>query len=207
MKFSEKYNDIMEGLSFSKTFQAPNQEEKFKRVLEEAKKSKLSDGTWQIHGSLYLDGRDFTTLEGLNVSKVDESMICTRNKLSSFIGFPKEIGKHLIIDSNAFTSLVGIPKFGGNLICSRNKLKNLVGAPEKINGVLFCYSNNLESLQGCPKFIRGDFDFSYNNVSNLDYFPREVGGRIYCKVNAVQFTEDEIRAICKVDVNCEIFNF
>ena len=71
-------------------------------------------------------------------------------------------------------------KFGkvdGVFHCSYNQLTSLEGAPIKVNGSFSCILNKITSLEGCPKKVNGDF---------------------YCSNNKVEFTEEEIKKVCKV---------
>ena len=59
--------------------------------------------------------------------------------------------------------------------------------------------NRLTTLRGCPKIVKGDFYCYSNALKTLEFAPEEVGGDFYCENNAVLFTEDEVRAACKVE--------
>ena len=61
-----------------------------------------------------------------------------------------------------------------------------------------CYRNQLTSLRGCPREVREYFDCSYNNLTSLEGAPREVGGLFDCSKNNIQFTEEDVRKVCKV---------
>ncbi len=78
-------------------------------------------------------------------------------------------------------SLMGITrKYGivnGNCLLSNNKLTSLKGSPRVVTESFYCYKNNLNSLEGCPY---------------------EVGGDFCCTHNAVEFTEEDVRAVCNV---------
>ncbi len=78
-------------------------------------------------------------------------------------------------------SLMGITrKYGivkGNFIISNNKLTSLKGSPMVVTKGFYCYKNNLSSLEGCPY---------------------EVGGDFLCTHNSIEFTEEDVRAVCNV---------
>ncbi len=80
-------------------------------------------------------------------------------------------GKSLI----GLTRRYGIVK--GNCLLNSNKLTSLHGSPRVVTEGFYCYKNNLSSLEGCPA---------------------EVGGDFCCTHNAVEFTEDDVRAVCNV---------
>jgi hypothetical protein len=67
----------------------------------------------------------------------------------------------------------------GDLDLSRLKLTELPDILKDITvgGNFYCYNNHLTSLDGSPK---------------------TVGGNFYCRNNTVQFTEQDVRAVCDV---------
>ena len=67
-----------------------------------------------------------------------------------------------------------------------------------IEGSFFCMNNKLTSLKGCPKIVKGDFSCSINQLSNLEGCPLEVYGNFFAYGNKKQFTEEDVRKICKV---------
>jgi hypothetical protein len=46
--------------------------------------------------------------------------------------------------------------------------------------------------------VHGDFNVGYNKLTSLEGAPKEVGGDFYCEGNLVDFTEEDVRAICNV---------
>jgi hypothetical protein len=59
----------------------------------------------------------------------------------------------------------------------------------------------LKSKYGLTKPIKycyGNFDCYDNELTSLKGAPRSVGGNFYCNDNKKQFTEEEVRAVCKV---------
>jgi hypothetical protein len=67
-----------------------------------------------------------------------------------------------------------------HFFCDKNKLTTLAGAPETVGGTFYCCNNKLTTLQGAPKTVRGDFS-CYDNPGN--------------------FTEEDVRAVSRVDRN------
>jgi len=65
----------------------------------------------------------------------------------------------------------------GHFDCSHNNLTSLENSPKSVSHSFFCDNNKLTSLVGAPKTISGDF---------------------YCYNNPVQFTEQQVRAVCDV---------
>ena len=86
--------------------------------------------------------------------------------------------KGIDVSSKGITSLEGAPqKVEGSVYCDNNSLTSLKGAPQKVKGDFYCYNNSLTSLEGAPKEVEGDF---------------------YCQKNKTKFTEEDVRAVCKV---------
>jgi hypothetical protein len=100
---------------------------------------------------------------------------------------------------NNLTSLEGSPSsVGGNFYCNGNKLTSLAGAPKTVGRDFICRNNNLTSLEGGPVKVGGNFDCSYNNLTSLTGAPKSVGRHFYCTDNSVEFTEEQVRAVCDV---------
>lgn len=87
----------------------------------------------------------------------------------------------------------------GNINLSRSNLTVLPHLQDvSITGVFNCASNNLLSLIGCPKEVGSDFYCSNNELTSLEGAPKEVKGIFACGDNKVKFTEEQVRAVCKV---------
>ena len=109
-KFDIKIQEIEEALSFSKTFKTPNRTEKSKRKMEifeepfnKAKKTRLSDGSWQIDGDFDISHRDIESLkklQELNISIITGDFDCSSNLLTSLVGCPKEVKGNFICMNN-----------------------------------------------------------------------------------------------------------
>ena len=67
-----------------------------------------------------------------------------------------------------------------------------------VSGYFYCYDNKLISLKGSPKTVGGNFDCSYNKLTSLEGAPSSVDGDFLCGNNSVQFTEEQVRAVCNV---------
>jgi hypothetical protein len=80
------------------------------------------------------------------------------------------------------------------------KLKSLEGAPEVVYGsFMLSYCNSIESLEGAPKEVGGSFYCAFNpKLTSLDGAPTYVGKTFDCKKCGKQFTENEVKQICKV---------
>ena len=84
------------------------------------------------------------------------------------------------------------------------ELKDLTEFPEYIQfgivkGYFDCEFNRLISLKGAPKRVDGNFYCSHNKLTTLKGAPETVGGSFYCSNNRVQFTEEDVRKVCKVE--------
>jgi hypothetical protein len=69
---------------------------------------------------------------------------------------------------------------------------------KKINKDLHCYMNKLSSFQYLPEEIGGDLFVSDNQFATLEYFPKRIGGTVDIQHNPGEFTEAQVRAVCKV---------
>jgi hypothetical protein len=67
-----------------------------------------------------------------------------------------------------------------------------------IEGSFSCTGNKLTSLNGCPNTIAGNFSCTINYLESLDGCPEKVSGNFNCSTNRVKFTEEQVRAVCKV---------
>jgi len=109
------------------------------------------------------------------------------------------VGRDFFCGTNNLTSLENCPKtVGGSFYCGHNKLTSLDGATEYVGGNFGCISNNLTSLTGAPKSVGRDFGCSYNNLTSLTGAPKSVGRNFFCGNNNVQFTREQVRAVCDV---------
>jgi hypothetical protein len=99
-----------------------------------------------------------------------------------------------------FPDYIKFGKVCGWFYCSNNKLVSLEGCPREVGGDFYCgYNNKLVNLEGCPMEVGGNFYCSYSNqLVSLEGCPREVGGSFYCRNNKKQFTEEDVREVCKV---------
>jgi hypothetical protein len=93
----------------------------------------------------------------------------------------------------------------GDLDLSKLKLTEL---PEilkdiTVGGSFYCGGNNLTSLENCPKTVGGSFGCSFNKLTSLAGAPTIVDKDFHCRNNTVQFTEQDVRAVC--DVKGKIF--
>ena len=70
---------------------------------------------------------------------------------------------------------------------------------DSIDGYFSCSNNELISLINCPKNIRGHFMCVNNKLMTLDGCPKEVLGNFYCGNNPGNFTEADVRKVCKVN--------
>lgn len=124
---------------------------------------------------------------------------CKHNNLISLKGVPREVKGNFDCSCNDLTSLEGAPeKVGRSFDCAHNHLTSLDGAPDKIKGYFDCRSNSIEDLKGAPKVVGGYFDCGNNNLTSLKGSPKAVGGNFFCNSNIAQFSEADVRKLCKV---------
>lgn len=162
--------------------------EKIKKFLEEVKPQIIDngDGTVDIEGNFNCSRMELESLEelGLKIQKVSGGFYCYDNSLTSLKGAPESVGEDFSCWSNLLASLEFAPKsVGESFDCSRNSLTSLEGAPKSVEGNFSCSNNVLTSLKGAPKFV---------------------GESFFCYDNAKQFTEEEVRAVCKVVRNIRV---
>jgi hypothetical protein len=129
---------------------------------------------------------------------------CSYNNLTSLENCPKTVGGSFICGFNNLTSLEGSPSsVGGSFICGGNNLTSLEGAPSSVGEDFSCNDNHLTSLTGAPKTVGRNFDCSYNYLISLAGAPKIVDKDFHCRMNTVQLTKDQVRAVC--DVKGKIF--
>lgn len=155
----------------------------------------------EVHedGSISVDGRvDLSFDEDLeripfNFRKVKGDFWCTKSKITSLEGAPREVGGDFACVGK-WTSLKGAPEIvGGAFFCDRSNLTTLEGAPIKVGGVFNCRNNNLTSLRGAPKEVGGTFYCRENNLTSLEGAPEVIGGDFASD----QFTDEEYRAFAR----------
>jgi hypothetical protein len=95
---------------------------------------------------------------------------CSRNRLTSLEGSPKEVGVSFYCNFNQLISLEGSPKEVGDVYnCSRNQLTSLKGGPVKVGGNYLCEFNKLITLEGGPTKVYGEFGCYGNPVVNRKF--------------------------------------
>ena len=171
------------------------------------------------NGNIDSSYNKLSTLKGAP-KEVGGNFRCDNNYLSSLEGAPEKVKGDFLCQNNIFlTSLEGAPKeVKGSFNCSNSKLTALKGAPKEVGENFYCHRNNLTSLEGAPKEVIGSFDCSYNELSTLKGAPHKVNSfrcernqltslegapkvverNFFCAGNSVEFTEDDVRAVCKV---------
>jgi hypothetical protein len=86
----------------------------------------------------------------------------------------------------------------GNFWASGNELTNLKGCPMEVTRYCDCSFNKLTSLKGSPQKVGGDFNIRRNSLTSLEGAPEQVGANFHCDHNEAKFTEEQVRAVCKV---------
>ena len=128
-------------------------------------KGKLLDLTKQSDGFVYngyidLSNADLKKLPNLSHIIVTESFYVDKNKLSSFVGAPKEVGEVFYANENPVINLEGISRKIAHLDLGEcPKLNSLKGISEEIT--------NSISIFGCPK------------LNDLDYLPLNGAASLY----------------------------
>jgi len=121
----------------------------------------------EVGGSFDCDYNKLTSLKNGPLT-VGADFNCSYNKKLKSLEFaPSEIGGKVDCSHCGLTSLEGLPKkINGSLICSYNNLEDLSGAPKSVRS-LMAQNNDLETLEGCPEDISNNINVSNNKLKNL----------------------------------------
>ena len=101
-------------------------------------------------------------------------------------------------DFKEFPEYIQFGMIRGGFYCSLNHLSSLRGCPRIVEGDFNCTYNELTSLEDAPIIVRGDFVCNHNRLTTLKGAPKSVEGSFECYHNHTQFTEDDVRKVCKV---------
>lgn len=82
--------------------------------------------------------------------------------------------KNFHCNHNRLKSLKGCPKEADSMSIFNNELTSFEYCPTELVD-LYCSNNQFNSFDYAPKLIKGDFDFSGNNISTLKNFPKVFG--------------------------------
>jgi len=144
----------------------------------------------KVEGYFDCSLNQLTSLEGAP-EYVGRSFNCGLNQLTSLQGAPKYVGAFFICSDNQLKTLEGAPEHvGGDFSCDNNKLTSLKGAPEEV-GEFYCSHNKLTTLEGAPEYVGGDFWCDTNKLTSLEGAPEYVGGEFDCSYNPV--SEEELK--------------
>lgn len=167
------------------------------------------DGKYVVNskGNISVKNKEITNLTNdLFVwGKVGGYFICIEcASLKTLEGAPKEVGGGFNCGyCESLTSLNGAPKKVGTYFnCSYcGSLTSLNGAPAKVGGYFLCIGcDSLKTLEGSPKEVGSDFDCHHcESLTSLNGAPTKVKGYFDCEACKIQFTEDDVRKVSKVD--------
>jgi signal peptidase I len=160
-----------------------------------------------VGGSFSCQFNKLTSLE-FAPSYVSSTFYCYENNLTSLEGCPYYVGGWFDCSKNLLTSLEFAPsKVGGYFNCSYNNLTSLKFAPTKmLMGDFNCSSNLLTNLEGAPSYVNRGFWCGKNNLTSLEGAPLKVRLSFDCseQKNGHRFTEEEVKAVCRVDKNIHV---
>ena len=105
-----------------------------------------------------------------------------------------KITKNWTKNSDGSYSTDGDVKITSNFV----KDGKLIFRFKHVGGYFDCSYNQLTSLEGCPTSVGMYFDCSHNQLTSLEGCPTSVGGNFRCSYNKTEFTEKDVRSICKV---------
>ena len=114
----------------------------------------------------------------------------------------EEMGiKKYTINDKGEIDVDGTP-FGGVYLYNKN-LEELPYKFGRVNGFFDVGNNkNLISLKNCPDEVEGYFScFRCINLSSLEGCPKEVRGTFFSNNCKREFTEEEIKSLCRVNKN------
>ena len=113
-----------------------------------------STGVVDVIGDVDLKRK--TTHLPVKFGTVSGGFYCSRNKLVSLEGSPRQVAGGFYCFENRLESLEGAPdRVEGRFNCSHNQLTSLVGAPTYVGGTLYCVDNPLTNLIGVPEHVGG----------------------------------------------------
>jgi hypothetical protein len=117
-----------------------------------------------------------------------------RDRLKAY-NIPKQILQ--IIDSNEIDWDKWLKNLGGvkNSDETVDVKGDVILSDKKLNQLPFKFRN-----------VSGDFDCSDNRLKSLEGAPQSVGLRFSCEDNARKFTEKDVLAVCKIDLDAGIVN-
>ncbi len=99
------------------------------------------------------------------------------------------------------TRLPLVSSVGGSFYCNGNQLVSLNGSPKVVGGYFYCFENQLTSLEGAPREVEVDFFCHDNQLVSLEGAPEKVGEDFSCYGNSVEFTKEDVEAVCNVGGN------
>ena len=88
----------------------------------------------------------------------------------------------------------------GGVYLRRNTFEELPYKFGKVRGNFsVSYCKNLISLKNCPDYVERDFTcMDCSKIDSLEGCPKEVKGNFYCNGCKREFTEEEVKSLCKV---------
>ena len=178
--------DVLEKLSLDlNLFKLPTAAEYIINKIRAVGFTKLSDGSYDVYGSVDLDEMDLDKLP-IKFRVVEGHFYCRNNELKTLEGSPQIVGGSFYCAGNLLTTLKGVPKeIHGTFACTRNKLTSLEGGPIRVDSRYSCSNNKLVSLKGAPKKVGGSFECDFNRLTSLEDAPNEVGDSFTCMYNAL----------------------
>lgn len=105
-----------------------------------------------------------------------------------------------IVFNKELKSLEGSPISCKIFNMSTSGIINMKGCPQKIEYSIYAdMCRNLESLEGCAQHIPRHFDCSHSpKLMSLEGGPKYVGGVYTADHCGGDFTEDDVRSVCKM---------
>jgi hypothetical protein len=73
-----------------------------------------------------------------------------------------------------------------------------------ISGNFMINDCNITTLKGCPDRVNGNFNCSSNKLTSLEFAPKNVERDFVCFKNLKQFSEEDVKKVCKVKEDIQI---
>ena len=88
----------------------------------------------------------------------------------------------------------------GNVMLRQSDFKELPYKFGKVRGLFtLAHNKNIISLKNCPNETGGYFDVDgCNKLDSLEWCPKEVGSKFFCRFCKCDFLEEEVISLCKV---------
>jgi hypothetical protein len=188
MRYLKKFNEALAHLNF------PTDYDHIADICRSYQESNVFKGDWEItedglvnvfgdvdiHTFRYPSSSRVMTRLPIRFGRVTGSFtISSHPYINTLEGLPHTVDGNLVLSQLPITSLVGCPKHvGGDFISRAGRMESLIGAPEFVGGKIILDFNTFESsnLEGFPRIVGGDVKIEIKNLENLEGCCKHVKG-------------------------------